>query len=126
MGLRILANENLPGEVVEALRREGHDVVWVRTYAPGRSDEAVLSQAQSEDRIVITYDKDFGELAFRWGLAASCGIVLFRMGRGGPTQAATFILAALRSRTDWAGQFAVVEAGRIRMRTLPLVKRKSS
>ncbi len=34
MALHILANENLPGEAVEALRRDGHDVVWVRTYAP--------------------------------------------------------------------------------------------
>ncbi len=125
MALRILANENLPGEAVEAMRQEGHDVVWARTYAPGRSDEAVLAQAQTEDRIVMTYDKDFGELAFRRGLPASCGIILFRMGPGGSVQATTLILAALRSRTDWAGQFAVVEVGRIRMRPLPRVRSKS-
>ncbi len=57
---RILANENVPEETVEALRYLGHDVIWMRTYAPGTADEIVLAQAQEENRIVMTFDKDFG------------------------------------------------------------------
>lgn len=119
MALRILANENLPGEAVEALRKVGHDVVWARTHAPGRSDEAVLAQAQDEARIVITFDKDFGEMAFRWGLPASSGVILFRAKTQGSAQATTLIVEALRSRSDWTGHFSVVEIDRIRVRPLP-------
>ena len=76
--MRILADENFPGDAVAALRDQGHDVLWVRADAPGITDREVLSLAQAEGRIVITFDKDFGELAFRFGLPASSGIVLFR------------------------------------------------
>ncbi len=75
--MRLLANENFPLEAVEALRNDGHDVVWVRTECSGISDKAVLEKAQHESRIVITLDKDFGELAFRSHLPAAGGIICF-------------------------------------------------
>jgi predicted nuclease of predicted toxin-antitoxin system len=77
--MRFLANENFPGEAVTALKTAGHDVVWLRTAAPGTSDEDVLVWAAREARILLTFDKDFGELAWRLGLPASSGIVLFRL-----------------------------------------------
>ncbi len=117
--MRILANENFPGDAVEALRQQGHDVAWVRTDAPGSSDQAVLQRAQAEDRIVVTFDKDFGELAFRVKLPASCGIILFRISTASPQQVARAAVAALESRTDWAGNFSVVEDRRIRVTPLP-------
>lgn len=113
--MRILANENFPGEAVTALRERGHDVVWVRTNAPGSSDQQVLEHAQAEDRIVITFDKDFGEMAFRQGLAASSGIILFRIPTSSPAHVARVAAAVLETRADWAGHFAVVEEDRIRM-----------
>ena len=125
MVLRILANENVSGETVEALRAEGHDVVWVRTHAPGSTDEAVLAQAQDERRILMTFDKDFGELAFRRGLPASSGIILFRLEITGSAYATTIVLASLQSRSDWAGQFSVVEKDRIRMTPLQRERRES-
>ena len=76
--MRILANENFPGDGVAALRERGHDIAWIRSDAPGSSDTEVLARAQAEDRILITFDKDLGEGAFRSGLAASRGVVLFR------------------------------------------------
>jgi hypothetical protein len=47
-----LANENFPGEAVEALRQEGHDVAWVRIDAPAASDQEVLRRAQTEARVL--------------------------------------------------------------------------
>jgi predicted nuclease of predicted toxin-antitoxin system len=67
--LRFLANENFPGDAVKALTRIGHDVAWILKAAPGSSDEEVLKRAMEEERILITFDKDFGELAFKRGLA---------------------------------------------------------
>ena len=77
--MRFLANENFPGDAVTQLKAAGHDIVWVRTAAPGMKDEDVLAWAAREARIVLTFDKDFGELAWRAGLPASSGIVLLRL-----------------------------------------------
>ena len=117
--MRILANENFPGKAVEALRKAGHDVAWVRTDAPGASDRNVLARAQAEERLLLTFDKGFGELAFRFGLVAPSGIVLFRIVPSSAAQVARAAVAALESRTDWPGHFAVVEEDRIRMTPLP-------
>lgn len=117
--MNILANENFPGDAVDALRQIGHDVSWIRTEAPGISDVEVLEWAQREDRILITFDKDFGELAFRYRLPARTGIVLFRITASSSMNIAQAAVAALESRDDWSGHFAVVEDTRIRLTQLP-------
>jgi predicted nuclease of predicted toxin-antitoxin system len=117
--VQFLANENFPLDAVEAVRRIGHDVAWVRTDSPGSKDRDVLQRAEGQQRVLLTFDKDFGDLAFHFGLPATCGIVLFRLQASSSSTLATLVATALQSRTDWAGQFSVVEAGRIRMRTLP-------
>ncbi len=74
--MRFLADENFPGEAVAALRMGGHDVVWICEAASGASDKRVLEMADEDARILLTFDKDFGELAWRARLPAACGIVL--------------------------------------------------
>jgi predicted nuclease of predicted toxin-antitoxin system len=117
--VRILADENFPGDAVIALRGRGHDVAWVRSDAPGSSDIQVIACAQTENRVPVTFDKDFGELAFRSRLPASSGIILFRISTPSPAYVARVAVAALESRADWADHFAVVEDDRIRMTPLP-------
>ena len=117
--MRILANENFPQAAVEALRKDGHDVLWVRTELPGIGDRDVLARAQLDARVVVTFDKDFGELAFRYGLPAECGIILFRIAMPSASRVAKIAVAALASRDDWASHFAVVEDDRVRMTPLP-------
>jgi predicted nuclease of predicted toxin-antitoxin system len=70
--MRFLANENFPRAAVEALEKAGHDVTWVRVAAPGASDSDVLSKAAHEGRILLTFDKDFGEFARAAALPATC------------------------------------------------------
>lgn len=115
----ILANENVPKVVVDVLRQQGHDVAWVRTYAPGSGDTDVLDRARTEGRILLTFDKDFGELAFRLGLSSPSGIILLRIRHSPPGRLAELVAGALQARTDWAGHFSVVEADRVRMMGLP-------
>jgi predicted nuclease of predicted toxin-antitoxin system len=117
--MRFLANENFPGRAVEELRAAGHDVAWVRTDAPGSSDPTVLAKATSEERILLTFDKDFGELAWRAKLPATCGIVLFRIPMPPPDRVGSVLCEVLSARDDWQGRFSVIEPGRIRMRELP-------
>ncbi len=119
MGARILADENVPGPAVIALRQHGHDIVWMHEEAPGTPDREVLARAQLERRVVVTFDKDFGELAFRLGAAAAFGVVLFRISAESPDSAARVAVATFAERTDWSGNFVVVEDGRIRIRSVP-------
>jgi predicted nuclease of predicted toxin-antitoxin system len=116
--VRFLANENFPGDAVNAIRAAGHDLAWVRTDAPGSLDPGVLALAVRENRVLLTFDKDFGELAWRAGLPASSGIVLFRLPMPSPTDVGPAIASIIDSRGDWAGHFSVVEPDRVRMRPL--------
>lgn len=114
-----LANENFPLDAVEILRGVGHDVVWIRTESPGLDDRQVLAWAMRDRRVLLTCDKDFGELAFHAGLPAECGVILFRLSVASSADMAAAVLGSIQARHDWAGQFSVVEPGRIRMRPLP-------
>ncbi len=67
---------------------------------------------------MLTFDKDFGELAFCSNLPASCGMVLFRIPLLSVGYLTATIVEAIESRSDWTGHFAEVESGRIRMRKL--------
>lgn len=116
--MRFLANENFPGDAVAALVSAGYDVVWVRTAAPGSKDEDILAWAMRENRVLLTFDQDFGELAWRAGLPASCGIMLFRLPMPAAAGVGAALAARIGERSDWAGHFTVIEPGRVRMRPL--------
>jgi predicted nuclease of predicted toxin-antitoxin system len=77
--LTLLANENIPRMLVSQLRQRGHDVRWVWEEQRGISDPQVLAEAMEQVRILLTADKDFGELVFRQGKQASCGVILIRL-----------------------------------------------
>ncbi len=116
--MRLMANENVPLDAVNALRDDGHDVLWIRSTAPGSTDLEVLAMSQEQCRVLITFDKDFGELAFRSRQPAACGIILFRVPMISSAYLAEIIVNAIGSRTDWEGHFTVVESNRVRMKAL--------
>jgi hypothetical protein len=116
--MRFLANENFPGAAVAMLKSGGHDVIWIRTAAPGASDLEVLAWAARDSRILLTFDKDFGELARASTLPATCGVVLFRIPMPNPVDVGRRLADPISARDDWAGHFSVVEPGRVRMRAL--------
>ena len=93
-------------------------ILWMREAAPGSTDEDVLALASEEERILLTFDKDFGELAFRSDQSFKCGIVLFRIPMPSSKYLAKFIVNAMASRSDWPRQFSVVEVDRVRMKPL--------
>ncbi|MBU1212053.1 MAG: DUF5615 family PIN-like protein [Alphaproteobacteria bacterium] len=73
--MRFLVDECFPKRLVIALRNNGHDVEWVSEVCRANSDTAVLARTTSEKRIVITEDRDYGDLTIRDGMAAF-GIVI--------------------------------------------------
>jgi hypothetical protein len=117
--MRFLADENFPGAGVAALRRRGHDVLSIGEVSRGANDAAVLDLATREGRIILSFDKDFGELARKSRLPDACGVILFRMPLSAPAAAAGERVAKLvAARDDWAGHFSVIEPGRVRMRRM--------
>ena len=117
--MRLLADENFPRPAVAELRQAGYDVLWIAESNPGAPDEEVLALSISTHRTLLTFDKDFGELAYRQGLPSDCGVVLFRITPQSPDTIAAFALAAIRTQPSWEGLFSVVTGDKIRMRPLP-------
>lgn len=76
--MKWLVDECTGPSVGRWLRESGYDVYSVPEQSPGWSDRQVLAHAVSEGRIVISNDKDFGELVFKNRLP-HCGIVLMRL-----------------------------------------------
>lgn len=116
--MRILADENFPGQAIRALRERGHDVSWVLEAARGSNDENVIQLANKGSRVLITLDKDFGRLAVHGTTRVTEGIILFRVATDSPERFAVVVTEVLESRNDWSGYFSVVEADRVRMRKL--------
>ena len=121
--MRFLADENFPGLAVAPLTEAGHDVRWVRTDDPGASDRDVMANAARDERVILTFDKDFGELVFRLGGALAPGVVLFRLSATGPEEIVLRILRILASRTDWQGMFSVADSNKLRMRPMSMGER---
>ena len=116
--MRLLADENIPLKAVQIFRNNGHDILSISESQPQTPDEDILELAEKDARIILTFDKDFGELAFCFDLPVSCGIVLFRIPLLSVDYVTDIIIEVIESRSDWAGHFSVVEPGRIRMRKL--------
>jgi len=115
--MRLLADENVPGPLVRELAKAGCDIAWIRTLAPGASDHAVLALAIEQSRILLTFDKDFGEIARTASLPDDSGVILMRVPMP-PPSAMSRLAEAIASRSDWAGRFSVVEPGRVRTRPM--------
>jgi len=76
--MKFLVDECTGTSVVACLRDEGHDAVAVVEVMPEADDDEILARAVSEGRIVVTNDKDFGELVYRSGWEHR-GVVLLRL-----------------------------------------------
>ena len=114
--MRLLADENVDGPIVERLRNDGHDVLWVAELEPAIPDEQVLDLANRESSLLLTADTDFGELVYRQRRIA-LGVVLIRLtGLSSPRKAA-LVADALRSRgAEMPGGFTVITPGAVRIR----------
>ncbi len=118
--MRFLADENLPLDSVRLLRSRGHDVLAVAESLSGSHDEEILSLAAREDRILLTFDRDYGELIYRRGLPVPAGVVHLRFVPQEPQQAAEIVLG-LEEIADLplVGRYTVVDPPKVRQRPLP-------
>jgi predicted nuclease of predicted toxin-antitoxin system len=117
--VKFLVDECCDAPLVASLRQAGHDVVFVKESAPGASDEIVLQRAAAEERILLTEDKDFGELVVRLGLPAH-GIVLLRLNPADTSLKLARLRDVLQQDTSrLPHHFVVVDEDKARFRPLP-------
>ena len=114
--MRLLADENFPKPVIDALRAGGHDILWARTDCTGWKDAALLDLAESEARVVLTLDKDFWQLAVqrRTPLEQS-GVVLFRVHPATPGNLGPLVRVLFDANKPWTGHISIVTAAGIQM-----------
>jgi len=115
--MRFLANENFPLASVRRLRRAGHDAVAIMESSPGARDSDVLDKASAEERTILTFDRDYGELIFRHSSAKKPAVIYFRFIPGSPEEPAEQLLRLLMiGDIALSGMFTVVERDRMRQR----------
>jgi predicted nuclease of predicted toxin-antitoxin system len=112
-----LADENVPRQIIERLRADGHTVTAVRDTTPQATDDVVLSDSNRMGAVLLTIDKDFGELTFRLGKAGT-GIALLRLEGISTAGKAEIVSAAVKTLGErMAGSFVVIAPGRLRLRS---------
>ena len=117
--MNFVADESCARPVIQALREAGHDVVAIAEIAKGATDDQVLERALKEKRVLITEDRDFGELIYARG-RSSAGVILVRFpSRARRAKSATVIEAVSKLGSRLGDAFTVVEPGRLRISSRP-------
>lgn len=116
--MRFLADENVSRQVVEKLRAEGHDVIAVAQSGQGSSDKRVVEMAHADGRVLITEDRDFGELIVRqrFGIAGVMLLELDRLTNSAEVDRVADVVSAHAGKL--LGNLMVVEPARLRLRQL--------
>ena len=92
--MKLVADESIEGPTVSLLRAAGYSVLYIAETSPGIEDSEVLLIARREQALLLTADKDFGELAFRHR-EPHFGVLMIRLSANPPDTNATNTLAAL-------------------------------
>ncbi|MBI3960846.1 MAG: DUF5615 family PIN-like protein [Chloroflexi bacterium] len=114
--MNLLADEGVERQIVEQLRADGHHVAYIAEMSPGIRDEIILAQANSERVLLLTADKDFGELVFRQRLVYE-GVVLLRLAGVTNDTKAVIVAGVLGKRgKEMTDAFSVITPGNVRIR----------
>lgn len=114
--MKLLADENIEREFIEALRTSGFDIISVAESFVGSSDDEILEIAKSKNAVILTYDTDFGELVFRFSLQ-SHGVILLRLHGLSLQEKTDKAISAIRDHeTELENAFTVISEYSVRIR----------
>ncbi|MGE0119951.1 MAG: DUF5615 family PIN-like protein [Dongiaceae bacterium] len=114
--MNFLADESVDQPIVNRLRDDGHHVLAIGEMQPSLLDEAVLAQADQTGSLLLTADKDFGELVFR-RRQATTGVVLIRLAGLSTAAKVDIVSAVIRDHeSELLHAFTVISAGTVRIR----------
>ena len=114
--MKFIADEGVDAPIVLALRNSGYDVLYILELSPGKQDDTILAEANDQNRILLTQDKDFGELVFRLRQIHS-GVVLIRLHGINPFEKANIVKKALEEHLkELPGSFTVIQKNAVRIK----------
>jgi predicted nuclease of predicted toxin-antitoxin system len=118
--MRFLLNENIPQRAILALREADFDVIAVAELMAGADDQTVLAYAREHQLVIVTFDRDYGELIYRHQLPCPLGVLYVRFPFPSPLETAKYIVHLLQQESlDLTGKFTTAAHRRIRQRPLP-------
>ncbi len=112
--MKFIADENIPLKVVKRLKEENINIDSITSVQPGLKDEEIGRISEREKVVIITFDKDFGEIVFRKSLKPF-GVILLRI----PPKSVDYIFEFLKwllieSKIEFEGKLVVVRENKIR------------
>ena len=115
--MKILVNENFPKTSVLFLQASGYDVKSIGINDAGISDNEVMEFAIAENRLIVTFDSDYGELIFKHGYKPSAGVIYLRIMEYTPEYPGRLIHSILStSKLDFTRKISVIDQNGIRQR----------
>ncbi len=118
--MRFLADENFPGNSVRLLQQRGLDLTQLMPVEQGSPDTVVIDLATAQQRTILTFDRDFGDLIYHAHYPAPpAGVIYFRAKTFAPTDPANWLLRLLEVNLTFIGLFTTVTPDMTRQRPLP-------
>ena len=114
--MTFLANENFPFPSIRILRSKGLSIKSIGEECSGISDKEVIEIAQKEKLIILTFDRDYGELILKHGLDNPPAVVYFRLKGDNPEYAGNLLLTLMDQSIPFENHFTVIETGSLRQR----------
>lgn len=115
--MKLLANENFPISSVKILERAGYDIIAVGNEFAGILDSEVIELAISEQRTIITFDRDYGELIFKKGYRPQAGVIYLRWDNFQPNEPGEYLIELFKSKDiQYEHMLTVISLDNIRQR----------
>ena len=116
--MRIVADENIDGELVSLLRQHGHEVIWISEAAPSIDDWEVLERAYALESLLITEDKGISRDVFD-DHRPTAGVLLLRVHKlTFPDRAKLVLYTIEENELALVGKFSVLTNERLRIRPI--------
>jgi predicted nuclease of predicted toxin-antitoxin system len=116
--VNLLADESVDRQIIDQLRKDGHAVWYVTEMKPGLTDDEVLQKANQETAILLTADRDFGELIFRLN-RLTFGVILIRLAGISPLKKVAFVSSAIKKHSsEFQSAFSVITPNAVRIRQI--------
>jgi predicted nuclease of predicted toxin-antitoxin system len=118
--MRLLADENFPFPSIRLLRQAEYNIASISEDNSGIEDVEVLARAVNEQRFILTFDRDYGELIYRLRLPSPIGVIYLRFRPHYPTEPAEILLNLFQAEgVQFESRFTILERDRLRQRPLP-------
>lgn len=115
--MKLLANENFPSKSIQYLKDRGFDIRSIGTDSPSVKDNEVMGMAMNEDRLILTFDRDYGELIFKHNYKPTRGVIYLRLDKYRPEEFGKMIEELLaKNQYDFDNALTVISGNGIRQR----------